>query len=129
MSGGPVVDTSVLSDVLRGSVAATRWITGLDEVPVCSEVTRVEVLRGVRAPERAVTERLLLTLRWVSVDERISRRAGELGRKYRAGHSGIGIVDLVIAATCLEVGTAVATANVRHFPMFAGLEPPYRDDA
>jgi len=32
----------------------------------------------------------------------------------------------VIAATALEHGLALATLNVRHFPMFEALEPPYR---
>ena len=34
----------------------------------------------------------------------------------------------VIAATALEHGLDLATLNVRHFPMFDGLAPPYRRD-
>lgn len=127
MTAPLVLDTSVLIDVLRGSEPATRWLSKLDAVPVCSEITRVEVLRGVRSSERAATERLLQALRWIAVDERISRRAGELGRRYRSSHPGLGVADLVIAATALELDGAVATANVRHYPMLAGLRPPYRD--
>jgi predicted nucleic acid-binding protein len=37
----------------------------------------------------------------------------------------LNVPDLVIAATALELGAMLATANVRHFPMFAGLTPPY----
>ena len=33
--------------------------------------------------------------------------------------------DLVIAASALELGLDLATLNVRHFPMFEGLRPPY----
>jgi hypothetical protein len=121
-----VADTSVLIDVLRGSEAAAAWLAGLDEVPLCSEVTRAEVLRGVRSPERAPTERLLQALRWVAVDERVSRRAGELGREHRRGHPGLSVADLLVAATALSADADLATANVRHFPMFPGLEPPYR---
>ena len=125
----PVLDTSVVIDVLRGSAPATRWLSSLDAVPVCSEVTRTEVLRGVRSAERAPTERLLQALRWIAVDERVSRRAGELGRRYRGSHRGLGVADLLIAATALELGAEVATANLRHFPMFAGLRTPYEDHA
>ena len=122
-----VVDTSVLIDVLRGSTAAVAWFTGLDEVPTCSEVTRVEVLQGVRAAERAPTERLLQTMRWMPVDESVSRSAGDLGRRYRRSHQGIGVADLIIAATCIETGSRLATMNTRHFPMFEPLAPPYLD--
>jgi predicted nucleic acid-binding protein len=120
-----LVDTSVLIDVLRGSDAAAEWLAGLDEVPLCSEVTRAEVLRGVRSRERAPTERLLQALRWVPVDESVSRRAGELGRQHRRSHPGLSVADLVIAATALGAEAELATGNVRHFPMFRGLEPPY----
>lgn len=122
-----VVDTSVLVDVLRGSDTAVEWLTALDAVPTCSEVTRVEVLQGVRSAERAPTERLLQTLRWVTVDEGVSRSAGELGRRFRRSHRGIGVADLIIAATCIANGAALATMNVRHFPMFDRLTPPYLD--
>ncbi len=120
-----LLDTSVLIDVLRGSETAVDWLTGLDEVPFCSEVTRAEVLRGVRSAERGATERLLQAMRWVSIDEQVSRTAGELGRESRRGHADLDVADLLIAATALIADAQVATANVRHFPMFPGLEPPY----
>lgn len=122
-----VVDTSVLIDVLRGNETAAEWLTALDAVPLCSEVTRVEVLQGVRSVERAPTERLLQSLRWVTVDEGVSRSAGDLGRRFGRSHRGIGVTDLIIAATCIDTGANLATMNVRHFPMFDGLAPPYLD--
>ncbi len=120
-----LLDTSVLIDVLRGSETAVEWLTGLDEVPLCSEVTRAEILRGVRSAERGATERLLQAMRWVSIDEQVSRTAGELGREHRRAHADLDVADLLIAATALIADAQVATANVRHFPMFPGLEPPY----
>jgi len=122
-----VLDTSVLIDVLRGDEAAARWLSQLDEVPVCSEITRTEILRGVCSAERAATERLWQALAWAPVDEAVSRRAGELGREHRTSHAGLGVADLVIAATALLLGAELATGNVRHFPMFAALKAPYPD--
>ena len=58
------------------------------------------------------------------VDEQIARRAGGLGRTYRRSHL-LASADLVIGATAQELSAELATANVRHFPMFEGLEPPY----
>ena len=124
-----LLDTSVVIDVLRESAVARRWLIELDEVPACSEVTRAEILHGVRSPERVVTERLLQTLRWAAVDESVSRRAGEFGRHYRRSHPDLSVADLLIGATALVLDAPLATANVRHFPMFAGLQPPYRDEA
>jgi predicted nucleic acid-binding protein len=86
----------------------------------------VEILKGLRSAERVHTEALFRTLSWIGVDEPIARRAGELGRLYRRSHSGIGTPDLIIAATVQEVGLALATINVRDFPMFKGLRAPYR---
>ncbi len=120
-----VLDTSVIIDVLRGRAAAKEWLASMTSIPVCSEVTRTEVLRVVRSPERAPTERLLQALRWAPVDERVSRDAGELGRRFRRSHAHIGVADLLIAATCLSLDAALATMNVRHFPMFESLARPY----
>jgi predicted nucleic acid-binding protein len=120
-----VLDTDVLIDYLRGLPAAGRFVDGLAAVPTCSEVTRVEVLRGMRSHERRVTERFLATVGWSTVDEEISRLAGELGRRFRRSHGGIGVVDLVVAATAVRLKLPLATLNVRRFPMFEGLEPAY----
>ncbi len=120
-----VWDTSIVIDVLRGHPPAVSFARSLPEIPACSEITRVEVLRGIRSGERAPTERLLDSLRWVALDEPIARRAGELGRRWRRSHPGIATADLVIAATVEELGARLSTANVRHFPMFSGLRPPF----
>ncbi|MGH2711098.1 MAG: type II toxin-antitoxin system VapC family toxin [Actinomycetota bacterium] len=121
-----LLDTSVVIDLLRAFPAALRYSRTLDDAPVCSEITRVEVLRGVRSAERASTRRFFQTLGWVALDEPIARRAGEMGRAWRRSHPGISTADLVIAASAEELGVDLVTLNVRHFPMFKGLRPPYR---
>ncbi len=120
-----VLDTTVLVDLLRGSSDANAFRDALDRQITCSEVTRVELLSGMRSAERGSTERLFSVIRWIPVDEGIARNAGSLGRRFRRSHAGIGAVDLIIAATALELSAPLATVNVRHFPMFEGLRPPY----
>lgn len=120
-----VVDSTVLIDVLRDDRSAIAWLRGRGAPPLCSEVTRTEILRGMRSSERSGTLRLLDAVDWLAVDDRISSRAGELGRRFRRSHGTLGVADLLIAATALEHGAELATRNVRHFPMFAGLEAPY----
>jgi len=121
-----VIDTSVIIDILRGLAAAVDYVEGLDDVPACSEITRVEVTRGLRTAERVPAERLFQQLRWVALDEGIARRAGELGRKWRRSHPGISTPDLVVAASAEQLGANLATSNVKHFPMFKSLQPPYK---
>ncbi len=123
-----VFDTSVLIDILRNDPAALEYVRSVQEVPACSEVTRVEVMRGLRSAERTNAEQLLQAFRWVSVDEPIARRAGELGRRWDRQRPGISLADLVVAATAQQLDAELATTNVRHFPMFEGLQPPYASD-
>ena len=120
-----VWDTSIVIDVLRGHPAAVSYSRSLPEIPACSEITRVEVIRGIRGAERAATDRFLDALLWIPLDEPIARRAGELGRRWRRSHPGIGTADLVIAATAEELDADLVTINVRHFPMFSDIRPPY----
>jgi len=86
-----LLDSDVLVDYLRGLPAAGRYVDGLAVTPTCSEVTRVEVLRGMRSHERRVTERFLATIRWVGVDQETSTRAGDLGRRFRRSHGTLGV--------------------------------------
>ena len=118
-------DTSVIIDILRGFAPAVAWARALPEPPACSEVTRVEVLRGLSSDERRASERLFGAISWIAIDEPIARRAGELGRAWRRSHQGIATADLIIAATAAEHGHELATLNLKHFPMIGGLRLPY----
>lgn len=82
-------------------------------------------MQGLRPSEFADAEQLLALIEWVPVLEPISRRAGELGRRWRPSHSGIGTADLIIAASAELLETRLLTLNVRHFPMFPELAAPY----
>ena len=120
-----VLDTTVLIDILRNDVGALGFVETLELTPSCSEITRIEVMRGLRTGEHRGAERLFEGLGWVAVDEPIARRAGELGRRWRASHPSIGAADLAVAATAEHLNAGLATSNVRHFPMFGGIQAPY----
>ena len=90
-----------------------------------SVLTRVEILAGMRDSEEVATRQLLSSLAWVDVDEELAERAGLLARRYVASHPGVDPVDYVIAVTAQQLGANLWTRNVRHFPMFDGLRPPY----
>ncbi len=122
-----LVDTSVLIDYLRGHEGAADLLEGRRASAAlhASEITRLEVLAGMRAAEEEPTRGLLSTLVWHDVDEDVAEEAGALGRRWLPSHHGIDGADLAIAATAILTGAALLTLNVRHFPMFPGLRRPY----
>lgn len=120
-----LLDTSVLIDFLRGRVEARQLIDSLTAPPLSSEICRVELLQGLRPHEQADADELAALIDWVPVVEPIAILAGELGRRWRPSHSGIGAADLIIAATCQLTGAELLTLNVRHFPMFDELRAAY----
>lgn len=122
-----IVDTSILIDFLRGdsraSEAMRRWRS--EGELHASEITRLEVLAGLRPSEQARTRATLSALVWHPVDEAIAEGAGALGRQWLASHNSIDAADLAIAATAIALDAELATRNVRHFPMFPALKSPY----
>ena len=120
-----VLDTTILVDHLRAVRPASEYLASLAERPCCSEITRIEVIQGLRSAERGAAEGLFALIEWVPVSESIARRAGDLGRQWRRSHPGIGVADLAIAATTEEQEATLATRNLKHFPMFSGLRAPY----
>ena len=83
----------------------------------------------MRSGERQDVWRLLAGLQVEPVTDVIACRAGELRRVHRRSHAAIGIVDYLIAATADVRRLELATLDVRHFPMFAGLVPPFEPGA
>lgn len=122
-----VVDTAVLIDHLRGTAEATRVLAEHRSVGSlhASEITRLEVLAGMRPGEEQRTRAVFAILEWHPVDEVVAQRAGELGRVWLPSHRGIDGADLAIAATAEVLAIPLLTLNVRHFPMFADLSRPY----
>jgi Predicted nucleic acid-binding protein, contains PIN domain len=120
-----LVDTSVLIDFLRGVDAARAVLERAIGELHASEITRLEVLAGMRPEEEAATRRLFKALIWHDVDVRVAETAGELGRRWLPSHHTIDGADLAIAATAVLLDARLITRNVRHFPMFDDLHPPY----
>jgi len=122
-----LVDTSVLIDFLRARPEAVDLLQRerATEPLHASEITRVEILTGMHREEEAGTRALLEALVWHPVDAEVAEIAGDLGRRWRPVHRAMDGADLAIAATAQLGGHRLLTLNVRHFPMFADLEPPY----
>jgi hypothetical protein len=122
-----LVDTSILIDYLRGHAGAGDLLERERTADVlhASEITRIEVLAGMRPAEEDGTRALLSTLVWHPVDAEIAEQAGALGREWLPSHHTIDSADLAIAATVVRTNARLLTRNVRHFPMFTDLQAPY----
>lgn len=119
-------DTSVLIAHLRGDERATQLLLSVPTADrLASVLARVEIEGGMRSGERASVAGLFHGMRLVPVTDAIARRAGEHLRRFRRSHSGIDLVDYVIAATAEAHDVPLMTLNIRHFPMFKDLKPAY----
>jgi predicted nucleic acid-binding protein len=123
-----LIDTTIAVDHLRGASAAVDLLTALIDTGddlLASELVRFELLAGIRDKELVAFEEFCSALLWVEVTEDVARVAGQLVRRYRKGHNGIGAIDYLIAATAIVTDADLLTTNVRHFPMFTKLKPAY----
>jgi predicted nucleic acid-binding protein len=124
-----LVDSDVLIANLRGMSGARDWLLAArrDSGPLAVSVVSVtEVAGGMRSPERHQIHRLLSSMRAFPVTDRIAWRAAQFMREHRRSHQAIGLGDYLVGATADVEGLELATLNVRHYPMFPGLEAPFQ---
>ena len=122
-----LIDSNVFIDILDGDRRAFDFLVEARRSDAILSVTpvRTEVLGGIRVDNVRRTMRLLGLVQWLDVTVELADVAAGLTRRHRPAHSGIDLVDYLLAAAAIEVDGIVATRNVRHFPMFPGLQPPY----
>ena len=85
----------------------------------------IEIEGGMRSGERSDVARLFDGLDLVPVTDAVARRAGAHLRAHRRSHPGIDVADYLIAASAEEAAATLVTLNVKHFPMFKGMQPPW----
>ena len=112
-----VIDTDVLIDVLRGREPARDFLLDATRhaVPCCSVISVAEIHAGMRPEETEVTGRLLDGLVILPVTRPIAELAGHF--KWRSKNRKLELVDCLIAATAVVETAALATANVKDYPM------------
>jgi predicted nucleic acid-binding protein len=118
-----LVDTDVLIWHLRGYSQATKR---LDQLPalILSYVSYFELVQGMRNKAELQAVKKMLTQRHAQllpITPGITTRAGALLETLTLSH-GLGMGDALIAATALEHGHTVLTANVKHFGAVEGLQ-------
>jgi predicted nucleic acid-binding protein len=117
-----LVDTDVLIWHLRGLPRATQRLDRLPRLTI-SAITWLELLHGMRSRAELQAVQKSLALRnteQLPVTPEITTRAAALMESLTLSH-GLGIGDALIAATALEHGLPLLTANVKHFGPIDGL--------
>ena len=132
---GTIVDTSILVAAERGHLDLEAVLTIIVDATgglVIAAITASELLHGVqrlRGAARAAAARSCRT--WLSVlpvlpfDLEVARVHATLMTHLRGAGTPIGAHDLIIAATAVHHGYAVATRDRRSFHRVEGLEVQY----
>ena len=122
-----LADTDILIAHLRGHPEARDWLERTRRAGsiAISVVSIAEITGGMRSGERREVWRLIASLEVQPITQQVGRKAGELMRSFRRSHANISLGDYLIAATAEVEGLELATLNIRHFPMFEELEPPF----
>jgi predicted nucleic acid-binding protein len=120
-----LLDTNIVVDVLRRDPSANAFMARLTRKPSLSVVTAEELFAGARSRREELRIDAILDAAIVlPVSREIARLAGQAIKHYRASH-GLDDFDAIIAATADHHGLALATLNVKHFPMLPKLKPAY----
>jgi predicted nucleic acid-binding protein len=120
-----LVDTDVLVDFLRGQPQAVAYLKAQSAHVILSAVVVAELYAGVKdGAELQRLDQFLAIFSVAPVTAEVARAAGLYKRDYYGSHR-IGLADAIVAATAETQQADLKTLNTKHFPMFAGLQPPY----
>ena len=124
---GPLVDTSVAVDHLKGNEDTGRILSDLlaEESHVfMSVLAKIEVYAGTKGAESEAVRRFLELFVSVPVDDDVAELAGKLAWKYRKSSPELGIVDFTIAAQAIHGDFALVTLSPGRYPMLQSTVHP-----
>ncbi len=120
-----LVDTDVLVDFLRGHSKAVAFVNAYSQRIIFSSIVVAELYAGVKGDaELRVLDNFVSIFRVVPVTPEIAKIGGLYKRDYGKSH-GVGLADAILAATAEVEKAELKTLNVKHYPMFKGLQPAY----
>lgn len=111
-----LIDTDVLIWLFRGKPSARRAIEQVDAIEL-SSITYMELVQGVRNKEEfSFLRQTIHQFGWkiLPLTENISQRATVYIESYALSH-GLQLADALIAASAVESGTMLMTANTKHY--------------
>jgi predicted nucleic acid-binding protein len=131
---GVIVDSSVLVAAERGGKSTRQALAKIgaeigDTELAISVVALIELAHGAaraETPERKANrqrfiQELMTAVPVQPVTAALALRVGEIDGENQLRGVRLPLSDLLIGVTALELGWAVATANLRHFRLIPGL--------
>ncbi len=118
-----LLDTDVLVWFFRGRESARVAVDECSTVRL-SAVSYMELVQGARDKSELLELRRAISdngWRVIPISEGISHRAVLYVERHALAH-GLRLADALIAATAVEAGGALFTANVRHYRFLSELE-------
>ena len=118
-----LIDTDVLIWLFRGQSSARKAIDKANSIAI-SAITYMELVQGMRNKEEfRLLRQTIHERQWdiLPLTENISHRATVYIENY-ALSNGLQLADALIAASAIESGTALMTANTRHYKVIPEID-------
>ncbi|MCX7046857.1 MAG: PIN domain-containing protein [Candidatus Sumerlaeota bacterium] len=120
-----LLDTDVMVDFLKGYAPAVDYVKAHADQIILSAITIAELWAGAKGKkEEGELESLAQLFGALPISAEIPKSGGQLKRVYFGTH-GVGLADALLAATAQLHGAELITLNIKHYPMFSSLRPPY----
>ncbi len=119
---GMLADTDILIWLFRGRQSAQEALEDCQTIEL-STITYIELVQGSRNKNELAHLRQSISAngwRILPVTESVSYRATALIENYALSH-GMRLADALIAATAIDLGLTLITANTRHYDFLRGL--------
>lgn len=123
MAGGPVLDSDVLIDYLRGAGPGRDLVRALARGAGyrVTAVTAFELALGRSYRKNPRPVHALLAAPLLTLTRKAGLRGGALLAALRQDGEAIDVRDAMQAGICLEAGVPLVTRNVSHFERVPGL--------
>lgn len=118
-----LIDTDVLIWLFRGRPSARKAIDKANSIEL-SAITYMELVQGMRNKEEfRLLRQTIHEHEWeiLPLSENISHRATVYIENYALSH-GLQLADALIAASAVESGAALLTANTRHYKVIPEID-------
>ena len=111
---------TVLIDYLRGYWGAVELVDGLagggHNLAACC-VSVAELYTGVNPAQRTKVDGLISGLEYYDISVAAAKEAGSYRHDYARRGIALSVADTLIAATAIDQGAILVTANPKDFPM------------